>query len=71
MPQISLKAARVNANLTKKEWAKVLGVSIQTVTNWESGKSEPTASMLRKISEKSGINIDFIFVPEKTKIIGL
>lgn len=71
MSGISLKAVRANADMTKKAWAQALGVSVQTVTNWESGNSEPSASMLRKISEKSGVDMDFIFVPEKTKNIGL
>lgn len=60
---ISLKAARVNANMTQREWAKALDVTVDTVLNWEKGKSEPRLSDLRKISELSGIPMDFIFVP--------
>ena len=33
--------------------------------NWEKGKTEPTLSQLRKMSELSGIPMDFIFVPNK------
>lgn len=66
MPRISLEATRVNAKLTQRELAKILGVSQNTVCNWEKGKSQPNASQLRKISELSGIPIDFIFVPEKS-----
>lgn len=35
MPRISLEAVRVNANMTQKEWAERLGVSNNTVVNWE------------------------------------
>lgn len=66
MPRISLKSARVNANLTQKELAEILGVTQITVNNWENGRSEPTLSQLRKISELSGIPMDFIYVPEKS-----
>lgn len=66
MPRISLEAARVNAKLTMDELAKILRVSKTTIYNWESGRSEPTLSQLRKISELSGIPMDFIFVPEKS-----
>lgn len=66
MPRISLESARVNAKMTQKELAKVLGVSNTTVCNWEAGKAEPTISQLRTISELSGIPMDFIFVPEKS-----
>ena len=63
---ISLKAARVNANLTQRELAEKLNVTIDTVLNWENGRSEPKLSQLRQISELSGIPMDFIFVPEES-----
>lgn len=64
--QITLRAARVNTNMTQREWAKNLGVTVDTVLNWEKGKSEPRLSDLRKISELSGIPMDFIFVPNES-----
>lgn len=66
MPRISLESARVNAKLTQRELAEKLNVSVGTVNNWENGRSEPTLSQLRKISEISGIPMDFIYVPEKS-----
>lgn len=38
--QISLTAARVNAEMTQKDVAKALKVSKQTIVNWEKGKTE-------------------------------
>lgn len=67
MPRISLEAVRVNAKLTQKEWAKELGVSSNTVINWEKGNTEPSLSQLRKMSDLSGVPMDFIFVPDKSK----
>ena len=64
MPKISLEAARVNAKLTQKELAEILGVSNATIVNWEKGNSEPNITQLRKISELSGIPLDFIFLAE-------
>ncbi len=66
MPKISLEAVRVNAGMTQKEWAKRLGVSNVTVVNWEKGNTEPSLSVLRRMSELSGIPMDFIFVPDKS-----
>lgn len=63
---ISLKAARVNAGLTQRELAEALNVTVDTVLNWENGKSEPKLSQLKRISELSGIPMDFIFVPMKS-----
>lgn len=65
MTRISLEAARVNAKLTQKELAEILGISNATVVNWEKGNTEPNITQLRKISELSGIPMDFIFTPEK------
>lgn len=67
MPRISLEAVRVNAKMNQKEWANALGVSNATVINWEKGNTEPSLSVLRKMSELSGIPMDFIYVPDKSK----
>ena len=64
MPRISLEAVRVNAKMTQKEWAEMLGVSNATVVNWEKGKTEPSLSQLKTMSKLSGIPLDFIFVPD-------
>ena len=61
-PRISLAACRVNAKLTQKELAEILNVKQQTVLNWENGRTEPSLSQLRTISQLSGIPMDFIFV---------
>ena len=66
MPRISLEAVRVNAKMTQKEWAERLGVSNNTVVNWEKGNTEPSLSKLREMSQLSGITMDVIFVPEKS-----
>ena len=67
MPRISLEAVRVNAKMTQKEWAERLGVSNNTVVNWEKGNTEPSLAQLRMMSELSGFPMDFIFVPDKSK----
>lgn len=71
MPRISLEAVRVNAKMTQKEWAEMLGVSNATVVNWEKGKTEPSLSQLKTMSKLSGIPMDFIFVPDTSNLIGL
>lgn len=65
-PQIKIAACRINAGMNQLEFAQALGVDRSTIANWEAGNTEPTASQLRRISELSGIPIDFIFVPMKS-----
>lgn len=67
IPKIILPAVRVNAKKSQKEWAELLDVSPYTVNNWEAGKTYPDAIQLRKMSELSGIPMDFIFVPERNE----
>lgn len=44
---ISLKAARVNVNLTQDEAAKRIGVTKDTIRNWEQGKHFIPADKLK------------------------
>lgn len=61
IPQISLKAARVNANLSQQEAAKKLGISKATLQNYESGQTVPDILISRKIEEVYDFPIDYIF----------
>lgn len=64
--KITLAAARVNSGLNQSEFAREMGVSLATVTNWEKGRTEPDATQLRRISQLSGIPMDYIFVKDKS-----
>lgn len=64
--RIKIAACRVNADMNQLEFAEAIGVDRSTIANWEAGKTEPNANQLRKISELSGIPMDFIFVPLKS-----
>ena len=61
--QISLAAARVNAGMTQEEVAKRMHVSKNTVVNWEKGKTEPTISQCRDLSEIYDMPLKYIFLP--------
>ena len=59
-PMISLSAARVNAELTQKEFGERCGVSESTVIAWETGKRYPNMKKLGIIEEVLGMPLDFI-----------
>lgn len=42
-----VKAIRKNVNMTQKNFALFLGVSIKTVESWETGTNSPSSSSLR------------------------
>lgn len=60
--KISLKAARVNANLTQKEVAHIVKVSKHTIMNWEKGKTNVGYAPLKMLSELYNVHIDNIFL---------
>lgn len=64
--QISLAAARVNANMTQEEVAKEMHVSKQTVVNWEKGKVSPSFAVTRTLASLYKIPINNIFLPKKS-----
>lgn len=51
MAKITLKAARVNANLSQQEAAKKIGVSVDTLFNWEKGRTFPSVPQIVKIEQ--------------------
>lgn len=62
--QITLKAARVNAGLTQEELAKTLGISVNTLIQWEKRPSQISALRQRDISNAVNMPIDnIIFLP--------
>ena len=61
--KVSLKASRVNANMSIQDVCLALNVTPQTVRRWESGKTEPSASTFLKLCEMYSISPDHIFMP--------
>ncbi len=47
----SLKAARVNAGYTQEQVAEHLGRNVMTVSSWETGKTAPKWTDLKKLSK--------------------
>ena len=61
--KISLTAARVNAEMSMQEVADKIGVSRQTVYNWEHGYTNLTVPKLQKLSELYKLPAENIFLP--------
>ena len=58
--QISLAAARINAQLTQEDIAKKLGVGKQTIVNWEKGKTQPKISQAEEMCKYYNISYNNI-----------
>lgn len=62
--KISLKALRVNAEMTQEAAAEKLGVTTKTLQNWESYTTFPTVLQLVKVCDAYGCEMSDIFLPD-------
>lgn len=63
--EITLKAARVNAGYDQKTAANKLGVTPETLGNWENGITFPNVPQLMKIEGLYGVRYaDIKFMPK-------
>ncbi len=65
---ITLRAARVNAGMTQVEAAKALEIAVDTIRQYEAGKTFPDVPTIKKIEELYGVSYNDInfFSNEKT-----
>lgn len=66
MVEISLKAARINKGLEQSKVADKLGVTVNTLSAWENGKSEPRITQAKKLAALYGLTTDDIFWPSES-----
>lgn len=57
---------RERANLTQDDLAQRLGISRSAVAQWETGRAEPTATHLRRLSIVLNVSIDSLFLSTPT-----
>ncbi len=62
--KISMRAARVNANLSQEAVCKELNISKTTLINWEKGKASPSISHFIKMCKLYNISQDYINLPD-------
>ena len=55
-----IKNARIDAQLTQEQVAEALGVSRQTMSNWENGKTYPDIVSVIKMSDLYAISLDHL-----------
>lgn len=62
--KVTLKAARINRGLTQEDASKQLGVSVETLGNYEKGITYPDIPVLKKIEKVYGVEYsNIIFLP--------
>lgn len=56
----NLKATREKKNISIKQLAEAIEVKTYTITDWETGRSEPSINNLIKLSNYFNVTIDFL-----------
>lgn len=67
MLQISLAAARVNAEMTQEQVAEKMNVDRSTVRRWEKGDKIPGYDESKKLSQLYNMPLDYIFFGKRTR----
>lgn len=61
---MTLKSARVNKGLTQAQAAEKIGVTVDTLSNYERGKSFPDVPIIQRIEIVYGVPYsELIFLP--------
>ena len=62
-----IKEARLTAQLTQEQTAEALGVSRQTISNWENNKTYPDIVGVIKMSDLFNVSLDLL-LKEKEEV---
>lgn len=68
MQRLTLKAARVNADLSQIEAAKKLNVATSTLRNWEKGKTFPNQKQIVSLCRLYNADFNSIFFDSKSTL---
>lgn len=61
----TIKALRVRKQISQLDLANQLGVSRQTVSNWETGKTVPSLDYMTIMAEEYGLSLDSLFLEKE------
>lgn len=65
----NIKRLRIARNLSQVDLAKVLGVTKQSISNWENNNIQPSIDMLIRLSEFFSVSTDYLLGLEQRKYI--
>lgn len=64
-----IRELRLAKNLSQVDLAKILGVTKQSVSNWENDNIQPSVEMLIKLTEIFNVSTDYILGLENSRFI--
>lgn len=64
-----IRELRLHRSMSQVELANELGVTKQSVSNWENDNIQPSIEMLIKISKYFGVSTDYLLGIEKKELL--
>lgn len=64
-----IKQVRTSVGMSKKEFAKIFGITQNTLSQYENGKGELDAALLLEISEYFHVTVDYLLGKEQKNIL--
>lgn len=61
-----LKELRISKNWSMEYLGKLVGVSDQTISNWERGRNQPSIKHLIELADIFGVSVDYLVGRDKT-----
>ena len=55
---LRIEAARVNKQLTQEQAAELIGITKDSLSNYERGKTAPNVKVAKKMAEIYGVSLD-------------
>ena len=65
MKYLNIEAERVRKDMTKEEFANILGVSMKTYYNWINTETPIPSTALLKMSKIFGVSVDYLLENSK------
>lgn len=66
--KLTMKAIRVNANLTQQELADAMGVSRSSIIAWETGRTKISTVCLMAFCYVTKTRVDDVFLPRESTL---
>lgn len=68
MKRINLKIRRIQKGLSQKELAERIGITNQSISDYESGRLNPSYDTMKQISEELDSTVDALFFKEYKEV---
>ncbi len=65
----NIKKLRISIGLNQVEFAKKLGISKQSVSNWENENIQPSIDMLLKTAKTFSVSCDYLLGNERARTL--